>query len=302
MLVIKGSENIKKKIKLPVLTIGNFDGVHLGHQEIFKRVIKNAKRSGGTSVVYTFDPHPVKVLAPSATLKLLQTTEQKIAKISEQKIDICIIEPFTREFSKFEPEPFFEKVILKRISPAHIIVGHDLTFGKHRSGTIEMLETFCKKHKIKIDVVEPVFMKETLLSSTQIRNILSEGKIEIANKMLGKPYTITGKVVKGHGFGRELGFHTANLSPDNELIPLKGVYITKTLGNISVTNVGYNPTFGENDLTIETHILNYSDDLYGKNISITFYKRLRDEKRYENHEALKKQIQHDINEAKRYAF
>ena len=300
MKIIEGSHNIKSLVKKPVLTIGNFDGVHLGHQMIFKKMAGAAKKIGGQSVVYTFEPHPSRAVAPDVCPRLIQTTDQKMKSIAEHKINICIIEPFTMTFSHLSPKKFFDKIILKKIAPSYIIVGYDLTFGRKRMGTLEVLESLCKSNRINLSVVGAKFLGGVLISSTQIRNYISTGLIDKANKMLGHPFALSGKVVHGRGLGETLGFHTANIEPDNELIPLKGVYITKTLGHTSVTNIGFNPTFGGKDLTVETHILNFSKKLYGKSIEIMFYKRLRDEIMFESPLLLAKQIEADIYEAKKY--
>lgn len=300
MKIIHGSSKIKTKIKRPVLTIGNFDGVHLGHQEIFKRVTTKTDKIHGTAVVYTFEPHPVRTVAPSASPKLLQTFKQKTSEIKACEIDLCIVEEFTQKFAKLSPEEFFEKIILKRIHPVHIVVGHDLTFGKHRLGTVELLEALCKKHGVGIDVVDAVFLHEILISSTQIRNFVAKGEVDMAGKLLGRPYAISGCVIKGRGIGKELGFHTANLDVENELVPLTGVYVTKTMDKFSVTNIGYNPTFGGTKISTETHILNFSQKLYGKKIEVMFYKRLRDEMTFENPSALKKQVNADIERAENF--
>jgi riboflavin kinase/FMN adenylyltransferase len=300
MKIIHGSNKLKSRIKSPVLTIGNFDGAHLGHQKIFRRLVDAAKKNHGTSVVYTFTPHPAKSIVPKSSPLLLQTEEQKMAALTDAKIDLCIIEPFTKSFSLLEPCDFFNKIILKRVKPVHVIAGHDLTFGRHRAGTIEMLRELCLKHKTAFSLVKPFFLKETLVSSTIIRKLLAAGEIETADKMLGRPYALTGTVVKGRGLGAEIGFHTANLKTENELIPLRGVYVTKTFAHISITNIGYNPTFGGGDLSIETHILNFSGKLYGKKIEIEFYKRLRDEITFDSPLALSNQIKGDVATAKRY--
>ncbi|MBI2092880.1 MAG: bifunctional riboflavin kinase/FAD synthetase [Deltaproteobacteria bacterium] len=300
MKTIYGSGKLKCRIKRPILTIGNFDGIHLGHMEIFKRLVKAAKKVRGTSVVYTFAPHPAKSMVPDAPPLLLQTEKQKMGALACAKLDLCIIEPFTKSFSLLKADEFFGRIVLKRIKPVEIIAGHDLTFGRHRAGTVELLRELCLKHNIKFGIVKPFFRNETLISSTIIRKSLMSGDVETANKMLGRPYSLAGTVVKGRGLGAEIGFHTANLKTENELIPLRGVYITKTLAHISITNIGYNPTFGGGNLSIETHILNFNGLLYGKTIEIEFYKRLRDEKIFDSPLALSNQIKKDIANAKRY--
>jgi len=282
------------------MTIGNFDGVHLGHQAILKRLASVSRRAKGVSVVYTFDPHPVKAIVPKACPKLLQTTEQKLNSLKECGVDIVVIEPFTRKFARSSAKKFFEEIILKRLRPEHIIVGYDLTFGRHRLGDTKSLEGLCDKTGIGIEIVHPVFLGENLLSSTQVRSLVAKGEMERATKMLTRPFTLIGNVVKGLGIGKVLGFHTANITPENEVLPPEGVYITKTLGHVSVTNIGCNPTFGGRSLTVETHILNFQKKIYGKKIGVQFYKRLRNEITFGNPLDLKRQIEADIDAAKRF--
>ncbi len=300
MRIVQGSKNFKHQARPVVMTIGNFDGVHLGHQKILKEVAKKARGLKGLSVVYTFSPHPVMAIAPKACPKLLQTETQKLRSIEALGISETIIENFTPAFAKKPPREFFDTVLFKRIRPAHLIVGYDLTFGKHRLGNIELLEGYCRSHKIGCKVVHPVFLGERLLSSTQVRALIAEGDVNAARKMLGRPYAICGRVVKGLGIGKVLGFHTANIAPENELLPPEGVYITKALGHASVTNIGCNPTFGGLSLTVETHILNFHKNIYGKKIEVQFYERLRDEMTFENPLDLKRQIKSDIDTAKRF--
>lgn len=300
MKIIHGSENFDASLSSPVLTIGNFDGVHLGHQAIFEQIVKRAKKIGGASVVYTFDPHPAKLVAPDVGLKLLQTTEQKISAISKCGVDVCIIEPFTKEFAHLEPQVFFNNIIFKRINPRRVVVGYDLTFGRHRQGTISLLRELCSRHEIVVDVVSEILLDETIISSTQIRNFIGTGHVDIAMQMLSRPFVVAGEVIHGRGLGNKLGFHTANLKVENEIVPKVGVYITKTLSHRSVTNIGFNPTFGGTEKTFETHILGFSKDIYGKKIDVEFFKRLRDERTFETPEALAKQIDKDIREANKY--
>lgn len=283
-----------------VLTIGNFDGVHLGHQAILKRVASVSHRTRGASVVYTFDPHPVMAIAPKACPKLLQTTGQKLSSLKECGVDIVVIELFTRKFARSSAKKFFEEVILKRLRPGHIIVGYDLTFGRHRLGDTKFLEGLCDRSGIGFEVIHPVFLGENLLSSTQVRSLVAKGEMEGAAKMLTRPFALIGSVVKGLGIGKVLGFHTANIAPENELLPPEGAYITKTLGHVSVTNIGCNPTFGGRSLSVETHILNFQKKIYGRKIEIQFYKRLRDEIAFGNPLDLKCQIETDIDAAKRF--
>lgn len=298
MKIIRGQ--IKEPLLRPALTIGNFDGVHLGHQKILELIREQARKQKGASVVYTFDPHPAKIMAPDVDLRLIQTMEQRIEKIAVFGIAVCIIEPFTGEFAEQSPEDFFNLIILKKIAPVQVVAGYDLTFGRKRLGTVDLMKSLCLKNGIDFSVVKEVLLNNTVISSTQIRNYIADGRVDLAMQMAGSPFALIGKVVHGKGLGKKIGVHTANVSPENEILPKEGVYITKTLGHVSVTNVGYNPTFGGTALSVETHIPGFSKDIYGQKIEILFHKRLRDEKTFEGAESLAKQIKLDIGEARNY--
>lgn len=298
--------------------MGNFDGVHSGHQTIFAEVVRQARKRKGTPVVYTYNPHPVTLLAPNEAPKMIQTQDQKMESIEAIGISACIVEPFNRSFAQMSPQKFFEVVILKRIKPSFIIVGYDFTFGHRRGGTTELLETLCQKHEIGYEIIPALFIGNTLLSSTQIRKYVNEGLMEEAALMLGRPYTIRGIVAKGRGIGKALGFQTANIVTENELLPPHGVYISKTKirgekrWRHSVTNIGFNPTVNNikksasrankcsNRSLIETHILQFNKTLYGRSLDVQLIKHLRPEQRFENRQLLIEQIKTDIATAKAF--
>ncbi|OGP14022.1 MAG: riboflavin biosynthesis protein RibF [Deltaproteobacteria bacterium GWA2_50_8] len=303
MNVIFGTEKLKSPIKNPIITLGVFDGVHRGHQHIFELIKKQAKKNRGKSIVYTFNPHPVRQLAPEACPPMLLTLEQKIETIRRQKVDYLIIEAFTPVFSKLSPDKFFQKVIVDRIQAREIYVGYDFTFGCQRSGTIETLEQLGKNHGIGIHIVPAFFLDNTLVSSTRIRQLIAESKMSSASYLLGKHYCIEGHVVTGRGIGgKKLGFHTANIETLNELIPPNGVYATfvkiKHKRHFSVTNIGTNPTFGGKTLSIESHILNFRRNIVGQKICLEFVEKIREEINFSNAMDLSHQIQSDIEIAK----
>lgn len=306
MKIIQGSKKLTKKLTHVVLTLGNFDGVHKGHKKILKKTIDIANKKNGTSILYTFEPHPVKILAPDLAPQLLQTQRQKIEALEHLGLDILIIEPFTKDLAALNTSDFFEKIILQKVAAKEIVIGYDFTFGQHRAGKVDDLAKLAKKHKIKCHVVDALLHKESLLSSTHIRHFVTEGNIKMANAMLGRPYSIEGVVIKGRGVGAELGFHTANLSSNNELNPPTGVYITKTkikkTGKTykSVTNIGYNPTFKGTKLCIETYLLNFSGNLLKKALEIFFYKKIRREITFETIEALRDQISKDVSQTRKF--
>lgn len=285
------------------LTIGNYDGVHLGHQEILKKLIKIAQKKNLIPTVLTFDPHPVKVLAPQISTKMINTSEQKIGLLQSLGIQVIVLQKFDEEFAKIKPEVFFEKHLLKHLNAKHIMVGYDFTFGVKRSGTIETLELLAYDKNIDVDIVPAKLSGSTLVSSSLIRNLIKEGNVKLAHKYLLRPFFIDGIVIHGHKRGTALGIHTANLSTENELLPQDGVYATladyrgKTYK--SVTNIGFNPTFHNTERSIETHIFDFDTDIYDKNLRLSFIERLRGEIKFASPEALIKQIGKDIEEAKK---
>lgn len=306
MKVILGTSKLKRHYRYPVVTLGNFDGVHIGHRHIFENILKIAKKNDGTSILYTFDPHPVKILAPKLAPPLIQTREQKISTISSLNIDLTIIESFTKKFAKQSADHFFEKILVEKLGAKEIVIGYDFTFGSHRLGTVDHLKELSKKAGIKFHIVDAVFKGESLVSSTHIRHYIERGELESANLMLGRPYSVEGTVMKGRGIGAKLGFHTANLKTANELILPPGVYISKTFikesgkQHKSVTNIGFNPTFGGSELSVETHILDFNKTLVRSHLEISLYKKIRREMTFESTDALRKQIEADIEETRKY--
>lgn len=300
---------IKKIKKLnypdPVITIGNFDGVHIGHQKIFKFLIKKAKEINGTSVVITFEPHPVRVLYKDHPLKLITTTEDRIKLIERCGIDITICIPFTTEFASIEAEDFVKNILVKKFNAKWVVVGYDYRFGRSRKGDAQLLKKLGKIYGFKVTVLKAYRKEGKILSSTAVRNALLEGDIRQANRFLGRAYHIDGEVIKGAGRGSALlGYPTANISPQQEIIPKEGVYAVKVTfpeGKTftGVANIGKNPTFGNNSLSYEVHILNFNNNLLGKKIRIHFLERLRDEKKFKSPQELKENITKDIERAKK---
>ncbi len=299
-----GSERWQDPGKPVILTLGNFDGVHRGHQHIFKIVRERAKQSRGVSVVYTFDPHPVKQLSPDSPFALLQTIEQKLQTIARNGIDHTIVEPFTVEFAHMHATDFFNTIIQGRLHPHHVFVGYDFTFGAHREGNVHMMMDLGLKAGIIVTIVPAQFDGETLLSSSVIRQRLRSGDVENASKLMGRPHELEGTIVVGRGLGRKLGFPTANLSTINECVPADGIYATRFLCDRSnepaVTYIGTNPTLGVTPLAIETHLLSPAPELLGKTATLQFLHRIRGEMKFDSADALKAQIAHDCQEAMNY--
>lgn len=319
MQVYKGIDTFDRPLSRVIMTIGNFDGVHLGHQKIFKLVKEKAKNKNGSSVVYTFRPHPREALKPiqdgASSLQLLTTYDEKIEQISKLEIDVLIEEPFNREFSVISPKDFFNHVVLSKLSAEEIVVGYDFAFGKERQGTLEALGEFCKKSGVELTVVPPLRIDHEVVSSSRIRQHLLSGEIEKANLLLGRKFSYSGVVIRGDGRGRKIGFPTANLKLDKKLTLPFGVYATQIKCKIptgkgfeefeekefkSITNIGIRPTFlplsQEQVLfaLVETHILDASIDLYGVSIEVCFLKKIRDEKKFPSVNDLTQQIQKDI--------
>lgn len=286
------------------VTIGNFDGVHLGHQELFARVVRRARERGGASVALTFDPHPRKILDPRG-VRLISTTEQKIELIERAGVDELLILPFDRDMAATSAEDFVDHILLGRVGMTDLVVGHDYAMGKNRVGGAEFLRRQGEAKGFSVDVVPPVYAGGRLVSSTAVRELVSAGKMRDVRGLLGRPYQIRGSVRHGRGRGGgQLGFPTANLRvTEEDLCPKRGVYVTqviydgKTYGGVS--NIGLNPTFGEETLVAETHIFGFTDDIYGKPLRINLLRHLREERRFPGLEALVAQIRKDIEVAKR---
>ncbi|MBN1227004.1 MAG: bifunctional riboflavin kinase/FAD synthetase [Deltaproteobacteria bacterium] len=305
MAIVCNLNNLPDGIKNPVVTIGNFDGVHKGHQTIFKKVIKHARDIKGTAGVITFDPHPIKITAPDSARPLITPLDQKRELILNQGIELFVIINFSYEFSTISATEFIKDVLVTRLGIKEIIVGYDYVFGRHRKGGIELLKRMGKEFDFSVYQIKPVYVGKTLVSSTLIRTLVENGDITEAKRLLGRSYQIRGKVIKGMNRGGPiLGYPTANLMLSDELVPKKGVYIVtvgidgKTFQGL--TNIGYNPTFTNNELSVETYIFDFSENILGKDIRLNFLSRLRDEITFTNASDLSQQIDQDVEIAKRF--
>ncbi|MBN2419345.1 MAG: bifunctional riboflavin kinase/FAD synthetase [Deltaproteobacteria bacterium] len=303
MSIITDLNELKKPLKNPVLTIGNFDGVHRGHLALFDRVKELASGIQGQSVVMTFEPHPIKVVKPGNGPKLITPVEQKLRLIAEAGIDVILCLPFNKEFASISANDFVKELLVNKIGVKEIVVGYDYNFGAGREGNIELLKKLGDELGFKVHVVKQIHLNNTLVSSTSIRNLVSGGNLPEAKRMLGRDYQITGIVKTGMGRGRKiLGFPTANLTPVDELIPKNGVYAVKAYVHDKwyngVCNIGINPTFGGTSLSIETHVLDFSGDIVGERFTIKFIARLRDEKNFNSKDELAAQIERDVIKAR----
>ncbi|HZI93591.1 MAG TPA: bifunctional riboflavin kinase/FAD synthetase [Patescibacteria group bacterium] len=283
----------------PVVAIGNFDGVHLGHQKIIEKVTQRARTLQGTSILMTFDPHPLTILRPAGRPPLIVPMSEKIKLLSMLGLEILLIVPFTREFANLLAEKFVEEILGTKLKAKEVYVGANFHFGRGGVGDLELLRSEGAKFGIQVERVPVVLYDSQPISSTRIRENIERGSVERATAMLGREYAIRGLVVHGRGRGAGLGFSTANLSTDNELIPAQGVYVTRVEAeggsHPSVTNIGDRPTFGERERVIETHLLDYAGpELYGRTMRLSFCMRLREERRFESPAALSAQIKKDV--------
>lgn len=293
-----------EKFEKPVLTIGNYDGIHIGHKKIIKKVIELALKIKGTSMLMTFEPHPLSILKPEKLIGRITPFHIKKKIIEENGIDVLIVMEFNNELRQMSPEDFFNKILIEKIGIKGLIVGYDFKFGKGGLGNINTLKKLCDLKSIYFESVDAITLDNDKVGSNRIRKMLIEGEVYRASKLLGNLYFIEGRVVKGEGRGNKLGFPTINIETTYEIIPKEGVYITEVEFDSkkypSVTNIGFNPTFDGKHLTIETHIIDFTGDLYGKDIILYFHKRLRTEIKFTSVYDLKNQIQTDINGARIY--
>ncbi len=310
MELVRGTATLERRLVRPVLTIGNFDGVHLGHRAILDTVISRARALRGEAVLYTFDPHPRKVLQREGGPRMLATMEQKVEILDQLGLDVLIAEPFDLAFAKTSPEVFVNEHIYRRISPVEVYVGYDFHFGRDREGSMRLLAETGPRLGFSVTIIPEVTIGERDVNSTRIRDLLSHGQVEEAASLLGRPFSVRGPVVKGRRFGRGLGFPTANLAPRNEILPKQGVYIgelrflddgdpARDSRLSAVTNVGRRPTFeDEGALVAEAHLLDFSSAIYGREVELSFLTLLRPERRFASSTALREQIARDVAEAR----
>lgn len=323
MQIIRGLDGIFN-FNNPIITIGNFDGVHIGHQKILKKVVTIANELQGTSIAISFEPHPVKVLTPDKGLKIITTNDDKAHLLSQLGLNVLIIIPFDKKFSQIEPESFIKDILIDKIGIKWLIVGHNFFFGKKKMGNIKLLRQRAKKYNFGFSVVRYAKKNGKIVSSSKIRSLIQKGRVNEAAKMLGRAYHIKGSVIKGTGRGSTiLNIPTANIKTANDLIPEEGVYAVKVSFPSSyildktnmayysanntfvnevfngVVNIGKNPTFGDIvNTSIEVHLLDFNQNLLSANLCIHFIQRIRDEKRFASIDELKKQIMKDIEMAR----
>lgn len=304
MRIFHGTDNANI-LRGTVLTLGVFDGLHLGHQRIMEKVVTRAKEIGAVPTAITFDPHPRAVLHPENAPPLLQTLDQRLANFAFLGIEQAIVIRFDKAFAAQDAETFLHDIVHERLQAKEVYLGKGFFFGKNRGGNIELLRKMSRELGFFADEVSEVTLRGTRISSSKIRNLLAEGKVNLVRRMLGRPYGVEGQIVHGFERGRTIGFPTANLKPQNRVIPKFGVYATATLINNewrkSITNVGVRPTFeDETAPSIETFVFDFDGDLYGDVLRVRFLHRIRDERKFNGIEELKAQIERDTKHALLY--
>lgn len=303
---IRTQEQSLPEIATSVLTIGNFDGVHLGHRKLINELVSTARAQNRPSIVCTFRPHPVEVIRPEQMIHRLFDYRDQAEVMEDLGVDYLVEEKFTKELSKMSAQDFLDLYVVKYFKPHHIIVGYDFSFGKDRSGDFNFLKTYCEKKGIGLTQIPAIEMHGQIISSTAIRKLIEHGDMKKAAEYLGRSYYLRGPVRVGFRRGHLLKAPTANISPDIAFVPRKGVYFSRThvlnQSYFSITNIGVNPTFesADSNLKVETHIFNFDEDIYGQQIKVELDQFHRDEMKFSTVEMLKEQIQKDFEEAKRY--
>lgn len=311
MEIFEGHRALFRPLVAPAVAIGNFDGVHLGHQRLLQMAVAAAGRLGGDAVAFTFDPHPAAVLAPHKAPALITSRARKLELLAQAGMSACVLEPFTRELAAMSPEDFLQAILVDILGARHIVVGYDFTYGRERAGTTATLRAFGQARGIGVDVIEPVEVDGAAVSSTRVRALVRDGDVAGARALLGRDHDLDGTVIRGDGRGARIGIPTANLALDTTLLPAGGVYAVRArvldgdadAGDAralpAVANLGTNPTFVDRtELSLEVHILDFAADLYGKRLRVELVERLRGEQRFSGIDALLAQIRADIEQAR----
>ena len=294
------------KLKKPVVAIGIFDGVHRGHQQLIIKTIREAKKIGGTSVVMTFWPHPEQVLRPQHKLSLLVSLPYRLKLLESLGVDVCFVIPFTRSFSRLSPEEFVQRYLVGVINPVEVFVGYDFRFGQNRTGDIQVFQEIGERYGFRVNMVQAVKINKQIISSTNLRQLIMDGQLDKARRFLGRPVSVWGIVRKGHGRGKNLGFPTANINLDNEVIPPRGVYAVRVemAGKkfLGMANIGCRPSFNRlnRDINIEVHIFDFKKEIYQKAIIIEFIKKIRNERFFHSQDELIRQLNQDETHARRF--
>lgn len=304
MRVYRSIDEASGKLVGGALSIGNFDGVHLGHQALLETAVESARRAGGPAAALTFEPHPGKVLGPKVAPRLLTTLRRKLELIEGSGVEACVVQPFDASFAAVSAETFVDGFLLRALGLREVVVGEDFSFGRGRAGRVEQLRAWLERGGAQLSVVAKVEVDGLAVSSTRIRELVLEGRVEAVAPLLGRPFELEGVVVRGEGRGRALGFPTANLIPEGELLPALGVYAVEASGRFgrlpAAANLGRRPTFGEGSAqTLELHLIGYAgESLLGERLRVGFRTRLREELRFPSVQALVDQIGRDVQATK----
>ncbi len=306
MRIYRGLDQVDHNFGPSALTIGNFDGVHAGHREILRRVAALARERGWKPSALTFDPHPARIVAPDRAPRLLTTPDERARLMGEEGIEQVLILPFTRELAGFPPERFVREIVVDRLDARAVLVGDNFRFGHLHAGDTRMLEELGRQHGFAVEAVKAIRLRGRVVSSSEVRRLIQEGKVALAARLLTRPYALAGEVVPGRGIGSRQTVPTLNLAATAEVLPAQGVYITRTVDPEtgrrwnSVTNVGTRPTFGGGEVTVETFLLDPLEGAGPRAIRVEFLRRLREERRFDDAAALKRQILRDVGRAQAY--
>jgi riboflavin kinase/FMN adenylyltransferase len=300
--VFRSLERARGAFSRPVVTIGNFDGVHRGHAVILDLVRADAERRKTAAVALTFEPHPITVLRPRAAPKLLMRLGDRLAAMARHGLAATVVQPFTARFAEITAREFVERFLVEILDAEKLVVGHDLNFGRGREGSVDSLVADGSRYGFSVEVIRPVSADGVVVHSTVIRGAVADGDVALAATLLGRPHVVRGRVVPGAGRGRRIGFATANIRPCTQLAPGEGVYATRAeIDRVTfdgVTSIGTTPTFGGTETVIESHLFTESRDFYGRPIRLHFLERIRDQRKFENAEALGAQIRSDVESAR----
>jgi riboflavin kinase/FMN adenylyltransferase len=300
MRVIKDLNAVPEDLKGSVMTVGNFDGVHLAHQAIIKKVVGEAEKADTKAIVMTFDPHPQQVLHPQQKpFYLITSLEEKIDILTDLGVNTVIVVPFSHEFSKTTAGEFAKDIICGKFNPIRLFIGHDYTFGRGKEGKPDYLKALGEKYGFDVQIIGAVKKEGDIVSSTRVRNVILEGNVSLAARLLGRPYSLQGYVVEGDRRGRDIGFPTANIEPEKILIPSRGVYAVfvdvEGRRYMAAVNIGFNPTFLDGGkIAVEAHILDFKGHLYGYRLRLSFVQRIRDEQKFSSSDRLVTQIRIDV--------
>ncbi len=298
MRILRGLDNLPDEFRSGAVAVGNFDGVHLGHAEIARRLVAVARRLGGPAVVFTFDPHPVQVLRPGNSPPPLTQTDRKAQLLAELGVDAVVAYPTNAALLALDPRQFFDRIVRQRLRARALVEGTNFFFGRGRSGNVEVLKEFCAETGVMLELVEPVPRDGQAISSSRIRDLLGRGEVEPARRMLTRPYRLRGTVIYGAGRGAQLGYPTANLADVRTLVPGEGIYAGRALADgfawPAAISLGPNPTFDEGGLKIEVHLIGYQGLLYDRPLEVDFLARLRGVERFASVEELIAQMDRDV--------